>query len=104
MQFEKCHSSVLRSLSLLPDHVKEIGALRALRLLRTVDTADQFGRTRHGGEPNAAAVADEAREPAPPCFRKGVRVAALVSLVAGGEAAAVPTLAAPSLDLLAALW
>ncbi len=73
MQFEQCHSSVRRSRSLLPDHVKEIAALRAFRLLRTVDTADQLGRTRHGGEPNAAAVAVGAREPAPPRFRTVAR-------------------------------
>lgn len=68
MQCEKCHSSVLRSLSLLPDHVKETGARRAVRLLRAVDTSDQLGLAKHGGEPHAAAVADEAPEPTPARF------------------------------------
>ena len=68
MQCEEGHSSVLRSLSLLPDHVKETGAFRAVRLLGAVDTSDQFGLVKHGGEPNAAAVADGAREPAPVRF------------------------------------
>ena len=62
MQCLKCHSSVLRSLSLLPEHVKETGAFRAVRLLGAVDTSDQFGLVKHEGEPNAAAVADGARE------------------------------------------
>lgn len=68
MQCEEGHSSVLRSLSLLPDHVKETGAFRAVRLLGAVDTSDQFGLVKHGGEPNAAAVADGAREYAPARF------------------------------------
>ncbi|MHA6508326.1 hypothetical protein [Tessaracoccus sp. Y1736] len=68
MQCEECHSSVLRLLSLLPEHVKETGAFRAVRLLGAVDTSDQFGLVKHGGEPNAAAVADGAREPAPVRF------------------------------------
>lgn len=68
MQCEKCHSSVPRSLSLLADHVKETGGFRAVRLLRAVDTSDQLGLRKYGGEPNAAAVADEAREPAPVRF------------------------------------
>ena len=89
MQCEKCHSGVPRSLSLLADHVKETGGFRAVRLLRAVDTSDQLGLRKYGGEPNAAAVADEAREPAPvrfltrwldlglgvvrSCFESGVR-------------------------------
>ena len=64
MQCKKCHCSIRRSLSLLPDHVKETGALRAVGLLRAVDTSDQLGLAKREGEPNAAAVADEAREPA----------------------------------------
>ena len=48
MQFEKCHSSILRSRSFLTDHVKEIDALRAFRLLGTVDTSAQLGRTSTG--------------------------------------------------------
>ena len=65
MQSDKCHSSLLRSRSLLPDHMKEIDALRAFRHLRTVDTFDQFGRTGRGGARNAAVVVDDAREPSP---------------------------------------
>ena len=38
------------------------GALRAVRLLRAVDTSDQLGLAKHGGEANAAALADEARD------------------------------------------
>ena len=68
MQCKKYHCSVRRSLSLLPDHVKETGAFRAVGLLRAVDTSGQFGLAMHGGEANAAAVADEAREYAPARF------------------------------------
>jgi len=64
MQCKKCHCSIRRSMSLLPDHVKETGALRPVELLRAVDTSDQIGLAKREGEPNAAAVADEAREPA----------------------------------------
>ena len=67
MQCEKCDSSLLRSLSLLPDHVKGFDALRASRLLRPIDTSDELGQTRRGGERNVAVVADQAREPAPAC-------------------------------------
>ena len=65
MQCKKCHFSIRRSMSLLPDHVEETGALRPVELLRAVDTSDQIGLAKREGEPNAAAVADEAREPAP---------------------------------------
>ena len=49
MQCKKYHCSVRRSLSLLPDHVKETGAFRAVGLLRAVDTSGQLGLAMHGG-------------------------------------------------------
>ncbi len=101
MQCEKCDSSLLRSLSLLPDHVKGFDALRASRLLRPIDTSDELGQTRRGGERNVAVVADQAREPAPACHVTWWPDRGLGVVVAGGDAAASPTLAA--IDLLAAL-
>jgi hypothetical protein len=59
-------------MSLLPDHVKETGALRPVELLRAVNTSDQLGLAKREGEPNAAAVADEAREPAALFLTRGL--------------------------------
>lgn len=87
----------------LPDHVKEIDALRAFRLLRLVDSFGQFGRTGRGGARNAADVADETEHLGPHATSLGDRSATWVSSVAGGEAAGAPTLAALSLDVLAVL-
>ena len=103
MRFEQCHSSVRRSRSLSPDHGKGTGAIRAFRLLGTVDTSAQLGRTRHGGSGTLRRLPMKPETLRRHASAPGVRTAALVSLVAGGEVAAVPTLAARSLDLLAAL-
>lgn len=102
MQFEQCRSSVLRSRSLLPDHGKGIADRRASRL-RAVDTADQFGETRRGGSRTLRRLPWDPVSLRRHVSAPGVRFAALVSSVADGEAGAVPTLAARSLDLLAAL-
>lgn len=87
MPFENCHSSLLRSRSLLPDHVKGIDARRAFRLLRPVDTSDELGRTGRGGARKAAAVAMKLVSRRLHATSFGGWVSALVSSVAGGNAA-----------------
>ena len=88
-----------------PDRLKEKDALDAFRLLQAVDTADiVHGLTKHRGEPNAAAVADEAVQ-----IRRlhatspRGRIALLAASAAGGDATVAPAFAALCNDLLAAL-
>ena len=102
MQFEKCHSSILRSRSFLTDHVKEIDALRAFRLLGTVDTSAQLGRTSTGESRTQRLLPMKPENLRRHASALGVRIAALVSLGAGCDAAAAFSLAARSLDWLAA--
>ena len=88
-----------------PDRLKEKDALDAFRLLQAVDTAELvLGLTGHRGEPNAAAVADEAVE----ILRMHAtsprgRIAFLAAAAAGGDATVAPAFAALCNDLLDAL-
>lgn len=98
-------SERLGQADLQPDRLKEKDALDAFRLLQAVDTADLvLGLTRHTGEPNAAAVTDEALA----ILRLHAstpqgRIALLASSAAGGDATVAPAFAALCNDLLAAL-
>ena len=88
-----------------PDRLKEKDALDAFRLLQAVATADLvLGLTKHRGELNAAAVADEAVQ----ILRLHAtsprgRIALLAASAAGGDATVAPAFAALCNDLLAAL-
>lgn len=104
MQCKKCHCSIRRSMSLLPDHVKETGALRPVELLRAVDTSDQIGLAKREGEPNAAAVADEAREPAARFLTRWLDLRLGLGVVSRGRGRRAGSHArVPSVDWLAAL-
>lgn len=88
-----------------PDRLKEKDALDAFRLLQAVATADLVhGLTKHRGEPNAAAVADEAVQNLRlhATTPRG-RIALLAASAAGGDATVAPAFAALCNDLLAAL-
>ena len=80
-------------------------ALDAFRLLQAVATADLVhGLTKHRGELNAAAVADEAVQNLRlhATTPRG-RIALLAASAAGGDATVAPAFAALCNDLLAAL-
>lgn len=88
-----------------PDRLKEEDALDAFRLLQAIDTTDLVvAPTKHRGEPNAAAVTDEALGLVSlhASTARG-RLALLAASAAGGDATVAPAFTALCNDLLAAL-